>query len=133
MLSIALSQRKNNRNQERTQLMSAFSMNGPCASRLLTLVGVFLAAMPARAQMPEAGGWKVLEEAHEIVNIATVSTHPEQALATYKSAGTLEIPDDFGRPTRLPSPTSRTPHGTCNSMNRGSSPRREPRWAQRPM
>jgi hypothetical protein len=95
MMSIALSQRKNNSDQERTRLMSAFSVNRTGASRLLTLVGVFLAAMPARAQMPEAGGWKVLEEAHEIINVGTVPTHPEQPVATYKSAGTGEIPDDL--------------------------------------
>src|SRR6266567_4674553 len=40
--------------------------------------------------------WKVLEEAHEIINIEPVlAGHPEEPLATYKSAGSNPIPDDL--------------------------------------
>src|SRR5881397_2900588 len=40
--------------------------------------------------------WKVLEEAHEIINIGTVlAAHPEEPVATYKSAGSSPIPDDL--------------------------------------
>jgi hypothetical protein len=39
------------------------------------------------------GTWALLEEAHEIVNIETVLTDPQEPVATYKSAGDNPIPD----------------------------------------
>jgi hypothetical protein len=57
---------------------------------LLPLLGILLASKRGGTE-----DWNVLEEAHEIVNIETVYTHPEQPIPTYKSAGTNPIPDEL--------------------------------------
>jgi hypothetical protein len=41
------------------------------------------------------GTWAMLEEAHEIINIETVFTNPQEPVATYKSAGDNPIPDNL--------------------------------------
>ena len=69
---------------------------GGCLPALLRAIVLlsFLAVLPTlKAAQLE---WKVLEEAHEIINIGTVlAGHPEQPVATYKSAGSSPIPDDL--------------------------------------
>ena len=85
------------------------------AIALMTLVGAVIALSAVRARANPPGGypslqsceahlnWVLLEEAHEIINTATVMTDPEEALPTYKSAGSNPVPDDVW-PTYTPPP-----------------------------
>ncbi len=68
-------------------------------------LGLLVAAMPgapaqaiATSDCPTAS-WVPLTEAHEIINTATVSTHPKSALSTYKGAGTNPVSDDVWNAT----------------------------------
>jgi hypothetical protein len=55
---------------------------------------LLLAAPDAHATSCASNPWNELEVAHEIIDIGTVYTDPEAALATYKGAGDNPIPDD---------------------------------------
>ncbi|TVQ83838.1 MAG: hypothetical protein EA400_18480 [Chromatiaceae bacterium] len=60
------------------------------ATALCLLAGALLAASG-----PVAAEWRVLEEAREIINIASVlSGRPDLPVQTYKSAGDNPVPDD---------------------------------------
>jgi hypothetical protein len=50
------------------------------------------------------GTWALLEEAHEIINIKTVLTKPQEPVATYKSAGDNPIPDELWPDFQPPAP-----------------------------
>lgn len=80
-------------------------MQGRNPSRVgtLTTLGSGLAALAVLIGPPIASAeattcptspWNELEVAHEIIDIGTVYTAPEEALRTYKSAGENPIPDD---------------------------------------
>ncbi|HET6519908.1 MAG TPA: hypothetical protein VFG47_08805 [Geminicoccaceae bacterium] len=75
------------------------------AVRLASIVAGLALAVPASpaGARPDDGAWALLEEAHEIIDIATVLTQPELPVATYKSAGDNEIPDELW-PDYLPPP-----------------------------
>ncbi len=55
---------------------------------------LFAAPAAARTSCPTAP-WNELEVAHEIIDIGTVYTKPEEPLPTYKGAGDNPIPDDI--------------------------------------
>jgi hypothetical protein len=62
----------------------------------LSAFTVFTRAAHCSAMQPPSGGWNLLEEAHEIVDIRNVlSGHPEMPVATYKSAGANPVPDEL--------------------------------------
>jgi hypothetical protein len=58
-----------------------------------TLLHALFISMPVASQSRQsADGWKLLEEAQEIINIGAVLTgHPEEPVATYKSSGSNPI------------------------------------------
>jgi hypothetical protein len=72
---------------------------------MATMVGALLVSPAIGAADPPGGypslqsceahlTWTPLQEAHEIINGATIQTSPEQAVPTYKSAGSNPVPDD---------------------------------------
>jgi hypothetical protein len=67
--------------------------------QLLVVVGVVTGVLYGAGSLTGAardpgGEWKVLEEAFEIVDIASVMTDPSKPVKTYKSSGGNPIPDD---------------------------------------
>ena len=83
---------------------------------LLTLVGAVLALAAGAGANPPGGyptlasclaqqPWNPLAVAHEIINTSAVVTgHPEQALPTYKGAGSNPVPDSVWPSYTPPSP-----------------------------
>lgn len=93
-------------------MKSLFTGKMPTAFTLATCIGAVTAQPAAAAAVTPPGalqscqahlGWVPLEEAHEIVNIATMQTNPELPIPTYKSGGSNIIPDDLW-PAYAPAP-----------------------------
>jgi hypothetical protein len=82
----------------------AFSKQLRLAASLLVFLSILLTARPGDAGRHSGEGWKVLQEAFEIVDIRTVPTSPDLPVSTYKSAGSNPIPDALWRDYTPPPP-----------------------------